>query len=319
MKKLLFKCALLILFVGAILYVGGAAYRQTNTYKNLERTEGTEIFHSIPKTIDIAVFGCSHGRDAFRFFPDDSSVFSFALSGQSMQYDEKMMLEYGNHFHEGTLVILTVSYISPFRTDPESDFQNKQGRYYRVLSPEHIVDVKRSQYHLQKFSPLLTEEFSSIVSAFSEDVPLKPTLQEQYGYLKLSDTPEETILSEQERIYKAHLSIIEPSLPDGNPVMTDALRRMLSLCQQNGWQAVLTTMPYTSAYNSSFSEGFYQTFYGMMAQLSQEFDVPYLDYSHDPAFSESYNLFQDIQHMNLDGAAKFDKQFFADLQAKKIW
>lgn len=145
MKKLLFKCALLALLVGAVLYGGGAAYKQTNAYRNLERTEETEKFYELPDQVDIAVVGPSHGRDAFHYPPEGMVLFNFSMSSQTPQYDLAMLRQFQDRIRPGGLIILTVSYLSPYWTDTEKQFQDKQPRYYRVLSPENIVDAVQSR------------------------------------------------------------------------------------------------------------------------------------------------------------------------------
>ena len=65
MRRFLRNCTALLLAVAALLWLGGAAYRQTTAYRNLERTEETEKYHEMPERITFAVFGSSHGRDAF--------------------------------------------------------------------------------------------------------------------------------------------------------------------------------------------------------------------------------------------------------------
>lgn len=313
MKKLLLKCVLLLVLTGSILSAGGAAYRQTNTYRNLERTEETEKYHTMPTTIDIAVFGPSHGRDAFRYPPDGCSFFNFSMSSQTPQYDLMQMREYQDRFHPDTLVVLTVSYLSPFWTDSQDTFSDKQPRYYRILSPKNIVDVDLSHYWLQRFSPLLTEDFPTVVTALFHDAALQPTSDETSGY---HETSADVMDSEQARIRKDHWdNCIAGSFPNTNPVMWDSFCEMLSMCRENGWQAVLVTPPYLSEYNACFSDAFYSVFYEQVNALSSEFDVPYLDYSHEPAYAAQYALFRNIDHLNLNGAAQFDARFFADLQA----
>lgn len=318
MKKLLFKCALLALLVGAVLYGGGTAYMQTNAYRNLERTEDTEKFRDMPESIDVAVFGASHGRDCFQYFPDGADCFNFSISAQSLQYDHMLMNEYGGRFHPRTLVLLTIGYPSLFRTDSEADFQSKQARYYRILSPWNIQDADWIRWGLRKISPLLTEDLSDIASAFLEPEPLKPTLMQREGKTRLSSCSKEDILLEAERIGTAHHAIIDPAFPEGNPVMTDSLRSMLEHCEERGWQAVLVVPPYPDVYNHQFSSEFYQAFSTLLNQLSREYGVPLLDYSHDPAFTERYDLFRDVQHMNLRGAEVFGRRFFGDLLALGI-
>lgn len=312
MKKLLFKCALLALLVGAVLYGGGAAYKRTNVYRNLERTEDTEKFRDMPESIDIAVFGASHGAADFKETPEGAVMFNFALSSQTPQYDLAVLRQFQDRVSPGGLVILTVSYLSPYWTDTEKQFQEKQPRYYRVLSPGNIVNVDRGRYWLERLSPLLTLEPKDLVSAFLVRPELIPTSDERSGHTQLSA---EKLADEQNRIQRYHWPSISPVYPDVNPVMWAAFHDLLDLCQEKSWNAVLVTPPYLEDYSACFPEGFYESFLLRMEALSREYGVPYLDYSHDPSFAMRYDLYKDIDHLNLEGAAVFDARFFADLQA----
>ena len=151
MKRFCLKCLLLLSLLGIVFYLGGAAYRQTNTYKNLEITEETTKYHSLPEKIDAAAFGASHGRDAFPIFPAADSFFNFSLSSQTPQYDEKVLLQHKDRFTDDALIILTVSYISPFWIESAEQFENKQPRYYRILDAENIIDVDIPKYYLGRF------------------------------------------------------------------------------------------------------------------------------------------------------------------------
>lgn len=52
-----------------------------------------------------------------------------------------------------------------------------------------------------------------------------------------------------------------------------------------------------------------------MNGLIEDYGVPWLDYSRDAAFSHRYDLFADIDHLNQTGAALFNEQLYADVQA----
>lgn len=313
MKKFILKCVFLSLIVGAALFFGGTAYKQTSAYQNLERTEDTERFHELPDSIDIAVVGPSHGQKAFKYPPEGTEMFNFSLSSQTPQYDAAMLRQFQGLIRSDGLVVLTVSYLSPYWTDTEDAFQSKQPRYYRILSAENIVDVNLGKYWTGKLSPLLTLEPQKILSAFFSHPPLDLTDDERKGHNRLS---EDMIPGEQSRIQKNHWTIsIKPAYPEPNPVMWDAYHEMLNLCRANGWNAVLVTPPYSKEYNACFPAGFYESFLTLVAKLSEEYSVPYLDYSHDPDFTVRHDLFRDIDHLNLDGAAVFNERFFADVQA----
>lgn len=312
MKRLILKCTALLLCIGCILYVVGLSYMQTTTYQNLERTEGTDVFRTMPESIEIAVFGPSHGREDFRYSPDGYSFFNFSLSSQTPQYDAALLRQYQDRISPGALIVLTVTPLSPYWTDSPSAFREKQSRYYRVLDAKNIVDVDRVQYYKERFSPLLIYRFEDIVSAFFMPLPLQAAADEDYRRNQFSA---EGIPGGQAGIRNRHLPLIEPVFPEVNPVMWDAYHEILSMCQDNGWNAILTTPPYLPEYLACFPDGMYDTFTARVDELVQEYGVLYLDYSHSEEYVGRYELFMDIDHLNLDGAAIFNAQFFSDIRA----
>ncbi len=315
MKKLILKCALLCLIVGGLLHLGGEAYKRTNTYLNLERTEQTDTYRKMPEQIDIAVFGASHGREDFKTAPEGAVMFNFALSSQTPEYDLRLMRQYEDRIRPGALVVLTVSPMYPFYLEKEEDFLSLQPRYYRILPPWNIVRPDW-EYALRLWiSPLLTEDYEKIAGAVLHPEPLLPTYDERRASVRLQP---KDLSKEKERIHKNHIAPDSTAFPVESPVMADSYREMLTLCQEKGWRAVLVTPPYTAEYlecYEEYSSDFFPVLEQFMAGLTEEYGVPWLDYSRDAAFSRSYELFADIDHLNPDGAAEFDKRFFEDIRA----
>lgn len=318
MKKFLYKALALLLLTALPLYLGGLAYKSSVGYQNISRGEGTDTFASMPESIDVAVFGASHGRVDFQTFPQGVPAFNFALSSQTPQYDLRMLEAYQDRLHPGSTVILAVSYLCPYWNDSPEDFAAKQPRYYRVLPPWEIVDADWGKALLGGFSPLLTTELSAVLSALRE-TELGPSYDERGRERQLSA---EDLPSEQARIQRKHVPIISPSFPGGNPVMLEAYRGILSLCAEKGWQAVLVTPPVTAAYidgltgDGRLPAGFYGDFRALVEALSGEYGVPWLDYSRDPRFAERLELFKDIDHLNAAGEQAFSAIFWADLAAR---
>ena len=315
MKKLLFKCALLALLVGTILYGGGVAYKQTNAYRNLERTEETDKFHELPNQVDIAVVGSSHGRDSFKCPPEGAVMFNFSMSSQTPQYDLAMLRQFQDQIKPGALVVMTVSPMYPFFVQPEDDFTRRQPRYYRILSPENIVDVDLWYWLRIRYSPLLAVDLPQIAEAFFKSPDPILTVDQKYGTLEFSP---EDVPKEQERILRDHIAADITSFPEESHVMMNAYREMLKLCQENDWQAVLVTPPYLTDYVSCYDQynpHFFAVLARLMDGLCQTYGVEWLDYSHDPVFAERYDLYKNIDHLNLKGAAVFNRQFFADVQS----
>lgn len=316
MRKFLRNCTALLLAVTALLWLGGAAYRQTTAYRNLERTEETEEYQELPEKISFAVFGASHGRAAFQKEDYGEGFFNFSMSSQTPQYDLMQLREFSEHIVPGATVVLTVSYLSPFWTDTEESFAAKQGRYYRILSPRNIVDCDVGHWVLQRWSPLLTTECGSVISAFLQPEELRKDTNSLYGRQELT---QEVLTDEQERVRKKHLSVIEPAMPDGNPVMLDAYREIFSLCEKNGWNAVLVTPPYPAVYTECFPSEVLSRFCEIMEALSKEYSVPWLNYSWDSEFTDNFAYFKDIDHLNLAGAYAFAAKFQSRLMELGLW
>ena len=316
MRGFLRNCTALLLAVAALLWLGGTAYRQTTAYRNLERTEETEKYRDMPKGITLAVFGASHGRDAFQKGDYGEGFFNFSMSSQTPQYDLMQLREFSEHISPGATVVLTVSYLSPFWTDTEESFAAKQERYYRILSPRNIVDCDVGHWVLQRWSPLLTMECGSVISAFLQPEELRKDTNSLYGRQELT---QEDLTDEQERVRKKHLSIIEPAMPDGNPVMLDAYREIFSLCKENGWNAVLVTPPYPAVYTECFPSEMLDRFDAIVEALSEESNVPWLNYAQDGEFTENFTYFKNIDHLNLAGAYAFAAKLQPRLVELEHW
>lgn len=203
MRKFLRNCTALLLAVAALLWLGGTAYRQTTAYRNLERTEETEKYREMPERIAFAVFGPSHGRDAFQKEDYGEGFFNFSMSSQTPQYDWMQLREFQDRLAPGATVVLTVSYLSPFWTDSAESFGSKQERYYRILHPENIVDCDVGHWVLERWSPLLTTECGEILSAFLQPQELREDTNTLYGRQELT---QEMLESERARISRSRPS-----------------------------------------------------------------------------------------------------------------
>ena len=316
MRKFLRNCTALLLAVAALLWLGGAAYRRTTAYRNLERTEETEKYREMPERIAFAVFGPSHGRDAFQKEDYGEGFFNFSMSSQTPQYDWMQLREFQDCLAPGATVVLTVSYLSPFWTDSAERFGSKQERYYRILNPQNIVNCDVGHWVLEHWSPLLTMECGSVISAFLQPEELRKDTNTLYGRQELT---QEVLADEQKRIQRDHVQPSILAMPDGNPVMLDAYREIFSLCKENGWNAVLVTPPYPAVYTECFPSEMLARFCEIMEALSTEASVPWLNYSQDSEFTENFAYFKNIDHLNLARAHAFTAKLQPRLTELGLW
>lgn len=301
MKKFILRVTAVLLVTAALLWAGGAAYKQTNDWKNRERNEETDKYRDMPETVSFAVLGPSHSRDAFRAEDWGDGFFNFAMSSQTPQYDLMQLREFSDRIAPGATVVLTMTYLSPFWTDSEENFAAKQERYYRILSPENIVDCDVGRWALGRFSPLLTTDAGDMLGAFLAPEALRPTSDELYGRETLT---EDELPTERERMERDR-PLIEPNYPGGNPVQMQAFEQMLSLCREKGWNAVLVMVPYPQVYHECFSPALRESVRETGQSLAESYGVPWLDYSQDEEFAGNFDYFKNIDHLNIAGANTF--------------
>ena len=107
--------------------------------------------------------------------------------------------------------------------------------------------------------------------------------------------------------------------PNTNPEMMDAYRELLTMCRENGWKAVLVSAPHLSMYNdclTAFQEDFFTIYEDAVLEFAAEFKVPWMNYSHDGAYTGREDYFSDDrEHLTPSGAEAFGEQFFSDVRA----
>lgn len=315
MKKFLIKCTALALALAAAIYVGGVIFRSTNYWKNRERNEETDKYRNMPETVTFAVFGPSHARDAFRAEDWGEGFFNFAMSSQTPQYDLMLMREFSDKIAPGATVVLTVTHTSLLQKEKEADFAVKQERYYRILSPENIVDCDLARWYLARFSPLLTTDVRDVLGAFLRPEALQPSSDELYGKQTLTQAE---LPAERERVKRDHLRPEAADLTDRFP-QEPAVEEMLSLCRERGWKPVLVIVPYLRLYNECFPDDVREATQDRVRSMAEAYGVPWLDCSQDADFAENFDYFKNIDHLNIAGANAFAAKLQPTLRELGLW
>lgn len=101
--------------------------------------------------------------------------------------------------------------------------------------------------------------------------------------------------------------------------MLDAYREIFSLCEKNGWNAVLVTPPYPAVYTECFPAEVLDRFCTIVETLSEENSVPWLNYAQDSEFTENFTYFKNIDHLNLAGAHSFAAKLQPRLTELGLW
>lgn len=303
MKKLLLKLLLFsTLIFGSLIFLN-FLYIRTETY---ETSNEVEKFYNMPYDLEIVNLGSSHGLYAFDWSQVPVNGFNFALNSQDFYYDLKLLEKFSNHLAKDAIIVIPVSYFSFSidRHDKQSDFYRVEQRYYSILSPQEIYNFKMGDYLKNSVLPILSA--GGKLKALLKDSPPENNLFKKinvYEYSQLSEKGKERA--------QYHLDLIKK---DNYPENINYLKAIIKYCQNKGFRPVLVTTPFTEWYFKNFPDEFLQEFYSLVNSIAIEYDIPYFDYSQDPFFMRSPELFLDTDHLNLLGRQIFTVKFFNDLK-----
>jgi hypothetical protein len=90
-----------------------------------------------------------------------------------------------------------------------------------------------------------------------------------------------------------------------NQQNTDCLRRIISICKENGINPVLITTPFLREYNDLVPDAFLTLQQTYLNALADEFEIPYYDFSRDARFLDRHDLFLNSDHLNDTGGLMF--------------
>ncbi len=124
-------------------YVNGYYYR--DVYGEVEK------FQDVPYHITFANFGTSHGLATFRYAPEETSCFNFALSGEDIYHDFQTLRQFSDHLEKGCLVTVPVDYFSFCLSTEEPS----QKRYYTYLDKKYLRDFSVETLINSKYIPVL--------------------------------------------------------------------------------------------------------------------------------------------------------------------
>lgn len=315
MRKYVFKVCLIvgIPLIGAILV--NYLYMQTNFYKCLN---ATQKFYEVPDKIDIASFGNSHAQQGFDWSSySDFSGMNMALGSQTLMYDNAIFDYYYDYFENGSTIVIELSY----RTLYEQELSAQEGgskitRYYQFLDQEHIYNSDTYMYYKYKYCPFFFSNTGTKVSGLKAIVDDIPYTMDTYPD-KVTD------LSEKERIELGetrsnvfHKQIGEQKLG----LQFDALKSIIDKCKKKDMNVILITMPTLPYFYNRFSDEFFQQFYQDVDNIVALYDkCYYIDYTGDSRFMNQYELYEDSDHLNSDGAKYFTDQFVNDIKKLGVW
>ena len=279
------------------------------TYKHLDRSDrqGIRKFETMPDDIAICNFGSSHGLYGFNYEDMDGvNCFNFALVSQYFSYDKRLFEYYRDHLAEGAVVFIPVSYFLFFgtgeRNDP--DFLSKNSRYYSILPAQMIKEYDVVTAIYEKWLPATTNPVN-LARALSGKAKESDDSNMQSAVAGVD------LKKNADAAYKRH--IVTDKLDEaGNRIVNyeeiNALKELIVLCQEGGYEPILVTTPFLKEYTDAIYRGdasFFEDFYRMVNEICDETGAAYYDYAFDERFIRNYEWFFDSDHLNREGARQF--------------
>jgi hypothetical protein len=273
-------------------------YVRTNGYKSLN---GTHKFSVVPDNIDVMNLGSSHGEFGFDYGEIDTVTgFNFGLRGQSHYFDLQVLKKYSDKLATGCFVIIPVSCYSMLKgIDHDQSIL-----YYGVLDYGSIPDHNPIEYIRFRLLPILS-------ASFNVKYLIKDKQSVDADIFSAEGADEEFFRRNALYYFGLFEDLKNAGASNENNVQT--LGEIIEYCRENGYKPFLVTTPFTNAYNYWYSQEDYAEFYGAVDGITEKYDVPYLDYSHDKRFGKTFEWFADSDHLNPTGRRIFTRILLIDM------
>ena len=301
LKKFMFKTSALIMIVLTILMIYNGIYNELRS----DDQYGDGKFVHVPYEITISNTGSSHGVYAFDYsnYEGEQTGFNFALLSQTLSYDYRILREYEDHFKEGGIMFIPVSYPT-FTWDETAgeDFESKNERYYRFLSPSNIKEFDLGKYIGLHYFPATYDSTAGVIKMFIKGILHRYPIIEDADYVgeRYMDYAEDA-----RKAYERHIRVDENGDMITNPEEIDALYDIISFCRDHSIRPILISTPLRSEYLELYNQKIPDQFRSIIQRVQDTTGCEYYDYMHDDRFIHSDQYMRNADHLSPDGAIVF--------------
>lgn len=256
-------------------------------------------FRKHPYPVDIINLGASHSMYGYYFKPTGLSHLDLALPAQTIQYDFKLLKEYGKYLKPGGVVIVSLSQIT---------FANSEakhiGNYYKILDRTEIEPFRLIDYYSYLYLPGTNSgSFISAVSGKLKNFKWnahQPWANNGRNYSE----------RKYEKVEAQYREAVENNNIERN---VKQLREIVNYCSEKGYRVIVTMEPVHQSYHEYFNE---EVMNRLVFQhlKALKLDVPFLNYMSDQRFIDNKEYFIDPDHLNREGRKKFSWIVYKDLK-----
>jgi len=282
-----------------------AQFQRTNGYRHLN---DTDKFLHVPTELEVINLGSSHGLNGFDYSSATIKGYNMALAAQGFYYDYRILKQYSSHLADDAVVLLPISYFSPYQKYEGEKFDKFNKRYYRFLEPESIRFFNPLDYLRYHTFPVLFA--GEHIKYLFED---RETLKADWEQIDYNKFGMDGIESEGEKRATHHIENIIRVGQDNKATALKELDNTIAFCIDNNLKPVLITMPLHDAYKKRFDNTFLNDFYQDIDTLIDKYpNAVYYDYSEFN--SERTDLFMDSDHLNKKGREAFTNEVIEQLR-----
>ena len=301
LKKFILKVSILLIIVLTILGIYNSIY---NEFRSDDQYGDGKFVH-VPYDITISNTGSSHGVYALDYsnYEGEQTGFNFALLSQTLSYDYRVISEYKDHFKEGGIMFIPVSYPSfTFDETSEDDFESKNERYYRFLSPANIKEFDLGKYLGLHYFPATYDSTAGVIKIFIRGILNRHPIIEDSDYIGERHM---NFAKDAKRAYESHIRVDENGIMITNQEEIDALYDIINFCYEHSIRPILISTPLRSEYIEYYDPNVLDQFRSIVQKVQDDTGCEYYDYTHDERFIHSDQNMRNADHLSPDGAIVF--------------
>lgn len=256
-------------------------------------------FKKHPYPVDIINIGASHSMYGYYFKPTGLSHLDLALPAQTIQYDFKLLKEYGKYLKPGGVVIVSISQIT---------FANSEtkhiGNYYKILDRTDIEPFRLIDYYSYMYLP------GTNSGSFNSALAGKLKSFKWDSHQPWANNGKNYSGRKYERVEAQYREAVKNDNIERN---VKQLREIVDYCSEKGYRVILTMEPVHQSYQEYFNE---EVMNRLVFQYlnALKLEVPFLNYMSDQRFADNKDYFIDPDHLNREGRKKFSWIVYKDLK-----
>jgi hypothetical protein len=256
-------------------------------------------FKKDPHPVDIINLGASHSMYGYYFKPTGLSHLDLALPAQTIQYDYKLLKEYGEYLKPDGVVIVSISQLTFANSEV-----NYVGNYYKVLDRTEIEPFSLIDYYSYVYLPGLNS------GRFNSALAGKLKKFKWNSHQPWENNGKNYSGRKYEKVEAQYSEAVENNNIEQN---VKQLREIVDYCSEKGYRVVLTMEPVQQSYQEYFNE---EVMNRLVFQYLKDLqlDVPFLNYMSDQRFVDNRDYFIDPDHLNKEGRKKFSRIVYKDLK-----